>query len=171
MNRNLPSLSQTFFRLRDTSLALIVPMPHSIDLSSYEKAAIDEEPWRSSSASATDDDSDSVTLLGRSKNKSRSSHDYPCSRSPLLYIIDLFLIAVIVIFATRKPIADIPVDVQLGGDVAGYVPRFSEEVVRFRSYPEFISNHSSEASLSEAREHWTRLLPGVLRQLSLFSPG
>jgi hypothetical protein len=31
--------------------------------------------------------------------------------------------------------------------------------VRFRSYPEFISNHSSEDSLQKAREHWMQLLP------------
>jgi hypothetical protein len=166
MTPNMATFSRALLHLRDSSLGIIIPMPHSIDFSSLEKAVIDEELWPAGSSSEIDDDTASTMLLGVPKEKSYD--DYSFSRSPLFFIIDLFLIVAVFVLVQRSPTSEAPIDVQLGGDIAGYVPRFSQKIVRFKSYPEFVSNHSSEASLEEARKHWMQLLPRTCRKISSF---
>jgi hypothetical protein len=136
-------------------------MPHSIDIGNYEKVPTVEEQWHpniSSSSSSIDDED--TTLMSDGKKKPWPKHDIKWIRSPFMFLLDFFLVALIVILTIRRPPLESAANsAGLQGDVFGLVPRFDEEIVTFQAHPEFISNHSSEESLTEAREHWIKLLP------------
>jgi hypothetical protein len=48
------------------------------------------------------------------------------------------------------------------GNVTGFVPAFSRQVISFQKAPQFISNHIAESSLIEARGFWKTLVPRQL---------
>jgi len=133
-------------------------MPRSIDLSNLEKVELGDEVWPTTVGSSESEEGDSTSpMLGNGKSKKRSSsRRIRWTRSPWMYLVDIFAIALIVIFWSRQPTST---HLDWQGDITGYVPSFSQQVVVFRSYPEFISNHTSLASLEEAREQWMKLLP------------
>jgi hypothetical protein len=145
-------------------------MPTSIDLGSYEKAPMLEDTWHSAtSASTSSEEGDAaVPMLKKKKNKNTINpwpeHPIKWIRSPWMFFIDLILVALVTIFYSREPKT---FHLDFSGDVTGFVPRFSQQVVTFQAYPEFVSNHSSVGSLKEAREHWMKLLP---REFSLMQP-
>lgn len=151
------SYAHARLRIRDSSQTITVPMPRSIDLSNLEKAAVDDEAWPPTVGSPSSEEGDSTSpMLGGGKSRRRSSSRSRWTRSPWMYLLDLFAIALIIIFWTRKPTSS---HLDWQGDITGFVPSFSQQVVVFRSYPKFISNHTSLESLQEAREHWMNLLP------------
>ena len=134
-------------------------MPTSIDISAYEKAPFLEDlnEEAPSASSSSDDGFDTTPMLKKNNNKNKGlARTMKWTRSPWMYFLDLCLIGVIVIFATRRPIVE---PVQLQGDVTGLVPRFDQQITKFRSHPEFISNHTSLESLREAQEAWVNFLP------------
>ncbi|QDS70405.1 hypothetical protein FKW77_009396 [Venturia effusa] len=138
-------------------------MPVSSDEGMHEKAPILEGPWHSADSSSSDEeggDAVSLALNGR-KQRKVGTKPWPESRiqwirSLWMFLFDLLLITLVMIFAFREPKS---AHLVFAGDISGFVPGFSQQVVTFRAYPEFISNHSSEASLKEARAHWIKLLP------------
>jgi len=137
-------------------------MPTSIDLAGYEKAPMLDDTWHSTTlaSSPSDDGDDTAPMLGE-KNKKKKARPWPehsimWIRSPWMFLIDLVLVTLVVIFWSTSPTSP---HLDLQGDIKGFVPSFSQQVVSFHAYPEFVSNHSSEASLKEAREHWMKLLP------------
>lgn len=135
-------------------------MPNSIDISAYEKAPFLEDlNEEAPSTSSTIDDGDDTTPMLKKKIDPRPAKPIRWIRSPWMFFLDLCLIGLIVIFATRKSNVD---PVQLQGDVTGFVPRFDQQITTFRSHPEFISNHTSLDSLREAQEAWVKLLPRML---------
>jgi hypothetical protein len=145
-------------------------MPHSIDIGSYEKAAILEESWSpnaSPSSLSEEDDDDTTPMLkvdASPQTIKKVIHPWPKHpikwiRSPFMFFLDLILVMLVVIFSTRKPAIYESSTAGLQGDIHGLVPNFDQQLVTFRAYPEFVSNHTSEASLKEAREHWMKLLP------------
>ena len=161
MRHDIPhSYVQALLRIRDPSLVVTIPMPRSIDLSNLEKAAIDDEAWPPTVGSSESEEGDSTSpMLGNGKKKRKAlslSRMSRWTRSPWMYLADLFAIALVIMFWSRQP-SSTHLDWQ--GDITGYVPSFSQQVVVFRSYPEFISNHTSLASLEAAREQWMKLLP------------
>jgi hypothetical protein len=131
-------------------------MPQSIDLASYEKAPILEEPWTPDgpTSSSSEDGDDTSPML--KKNKPWPEHPVRWIRSPWMFLLDLVLVALATIFYSRKPTTS---HLDWTGDVTGFVPEFSQSIVTFQAYPEFVSNHSSIESLAEAREHWMNFLP------------
>lgn len=149
--------------------SLFLRMPSSIDMDSYEKAPMLEDTWQSAipSSSSSEERGDTVPMLKERKErkerkaglKSWQEHPINWIRSPWMFVIDLCLIVLIMIFATREPKS---AHLDFAGDVTGLVPKFSQQIVTFRAYPEFVSNHSSEESLKEARAHWMDLLPREL---------
>jgi hypothetical protein len=140
----------------------IIKMPNSIDLGSYEKAPMLEDTWHSATpaSSSSDDGDDTIPMLKKRKTKPWPEHPIKWIRSPWMFLIDLILVALAMIFWSREPTTS---HLDFQGDISGFVPRFSQQVVTFKAYPEFVSNHSSEASLKEAREHWMKLLPREFR--------
>jgi len=153
------ALARSFLALKLSSQALIVPMPDSIDLAAYASAGIgDEETWVGHHPQSDDEASDNATLLEKeaASGPRHKSRGMSWLRSPWFFLVDIVLVAmVMMLFATT------PVNQHLDflGDITGYVPSFSKQVVVFRSHPEFISNHTSLESLKNARQHWMDLLP------------
>jgi hypothetical protein len=132
-------------------------MPRSIDIAHYEKAPTDDEwPPTAGSSSASDDIEDTAPMLGKKRTRPWPAGKINWLRSPWFYLLDLLMIALIMIFFARKPTT---YHLQWQGDITGFVPTFSQQVVTFRSYPEFVSNHTSLDSLAEARSAWVKLLP------------
>jgi hypothetical protein len=138
-------------------------MPTSIDLGSYEKAPMLEDTWHSAASTSTSsEEGDATVPMLKAKKRKKTvltswpEHPIRWIRSPWMFLIDLFLLTLVIIFWSREPKSS---HLDFSGDITGFVPRFSQEVVTFQAYPEFISNHSSEDSLKEAREHWMKLLP------------
>lgn len=86
------------------------------------------------------------------------------ARSAYFYILDVFLIAIAILAFFSRPRHH-----QQQGDATGYVPAFGSHLVVFENHPEFMSNHSSEASLIEARESWKTLVPRKTPQRILSS--
>lgn len=149
----------------------ILGMPSSMDVSSYEKAPMLEDTWHSAASTSAASEEGEITmpiLKGDKRKKilSKPWPEYPIKwiRSPWMFFIDLLLIILIMIFATREPKS---AHLDFAGDITGFVPKFPQQIVTFRAYPEFVSNHSSEDSLKEAREHWMDLLPRELPNLPL----
>lgn len=141
-------------------------MPSSIDIGSYEKAPMLEETWHSDNPSSfsSDEGGNAVPTLKGSKQKKAELKPWPENpikwiRSPWMFLVDLFLIILVMIFASLEPRS---AHLDFADDVTGFVPQFSQQIVTFRAYPEFVSNHSSEESLKEAREHWMNILPREL---------
>lgn len=150
----------------------VTRMPSSIDIGRYEKAPMLEGTWHpdNPSSSSSDEGGNAVPMLKGSKQKKAGLKPWPehpvkWIRSPWMFLIDLFLIILVLIFASREPRS---AHLDFAGDITGFVPKFSQQIVTFRAYPEFISNHSSEESLKEAREHWMDLLPRELPHIFLF---
>ena len=138
--------------------SLSVAMPNSIDIAVYEKALFLEESGEraGSSSASTSDNGEHVLRMIHRTPKSRTRKIFSCTRSPWMYFLDLCLIGLVVILATRKASEEL---VQLQGDITGLVPRFDQQVTTFRSHPEFISNHTSLESLRKAQEAWVDFLP------------
>jgi hypothetical protein len=144
-------------------------MPHSIDLGNYEKVPILEETWppKVPPSSSSEEDDDSTPML-KDENPMIAAkrsilpwprHPIRWVRSPFMFLLDLVLVMLVVIFSTRKPAILESTNAELQGDIHGLVPNFEPQLVVFKAYPEFVSNHTSEASLREAREYWMKLLP------------
>lgn len=138
-------------------------MPSSIDIGSYEKAPMLEDTWHSATSTSTSSEQgdDAVPMLKKKKQKktvlkSWPEHPIKWIRSPFMFLIDLVLLTLVMVFYSREPKNS---HLDFAGDITGFVPLFSQQVVTFQAYPEFVSNHSSEVSLKEAREHWMKLLP------------
>jgi hypothetical protein len=138
-------------------------MPSSIDIGSYEKAPMLEDTWHSATSTSTSSEEgyDPVSMLEKKSKKktvlsSWPEHPIRWIRSPFMFLIDLVLLTLVMVFYSREPKTS---HLNYAGDITGYVPVFSQQVVTFQAYPEFVSNHSSEESLKEAREHWMKLLP------------
>ena len=145
------------WNIKDNCRSMIVPMPQSLDLSSYlQKTSMDEEKFLSSPSSSDDSNAEERTLLGKTESQSSTSRDPRWVRSPWFFLMDCFLIALVAISYSYAP-KDL--HLSLLGDVTGFVPKFTTQIVTFKSHPEFISNHTSLESLREAREHWISLLP------------
>jgi hypothetical protein len=96
-------------------------------------------------------------------------------RSPLFFLLDVLLVLALFYFAFQYHGQLHCLDCQ--GDTTGYAPAFSSQIIIFRKHPEFISNHTSLASLREAREHWKTLVPRmyslgptILSKSNVFSP-
>jgi hypothetical protein len=134
-------------------------MPNSIDISSYEKAPFLEDRGRVNASTSGSEDGDDMTPMLEKKGEPWPAKRIRWIRSPWMFFLDLCLIALVVIFAGRKPCVE---PVQLQGDVTGFVPHFDQQITTFRSHPEFISNHTSLDSLKEAREAWVNFLPRML---------
>lgn len=121
-----------------------------------------EDTWHSAtSMSTSSEEGDAAGPMLKKKKQEKTLKSWPehpikWIRSPWMFLIDLVLAALVMIFYSREP-KTAHLDFQ--GDVTGFVPIFSQQVVTFQAYPEFVSNHSSEGSLKEAREHWMKLLP------------
>lgn len=101
------------------------------------------------------EDSDSTPFLN---GELKTKRNLKITRSPYLFILDAFLIIILtclLVFLHKTHIT------LLGsqGDITGYVPSFRRQLVVFEQHPEFISNHTSEASLVEAQQHWKTLVP------------
>jgi hypothetical protein len=146
-------------------------MPHSIDLGAYEKVPLVEEAWppNAPSSSSGEEEDDTTPMLTNDAKQTVKKviqpwprHPIKWIRSPFMFFLDLVLVMLVVIFSTRKPAVSESTTAGLLGDIHGLVPNFEPQLVTFRAYPEFISNHTSEASLREAREHWINLLPREL---------
>lgn len=82
-----------------------------------------------------------------------------CSRSPLLYVIDLILALAVAFLLFRRHTYERAQQFDLNSDITGYAPQIDHRLVTFTKQPYFISNHSSLESLREAREHWKTLVP------------
>jgi hypothetical protein len=80
--------------------------------------------------------------------------------SPKFFFFDALLVMICGYIAFRGIHKHEPSHLDWQGDVTGFVPPFSHQIVTFRNHPEFISNHTSEASLIKAREFWKTLVPG-----------
>jgi hypothetical protein len=146
-------------------------MKHSIDLGAYEKVPLVEEAWPPNvpSSSSVEEEDDTTPMLKNDAGKTSKKviqpwprHPIKWVRSPFMFFLDLILVMLVVIFSTRKPAVFESSPAGLLGDIHGLVPSFEPKLVTFRAYPEFVSNHTSEASLREAREHWMNLLPREL---------
>lgn len=108
------------------------------------------------SCKEADDSAFDRTPRDRSSIRHRQTKKRQCSRSTYFWILDVFLgltcTYLLILMRSRTNLG-------LQGDLTGYVPRFSNEIKTFASGPNFISNHTSEASLADAREHWKTLVP------------
>ena len=134
-----------------------------MDLVEYKRVP-DDEKWEPSLPSIASEEAadfeDTTPMLSDQKDGRKR----PWLRSPLFYVFDVLLLASCLILVLRsRPHRSL--DCQ--GDVTGYVPSFPQEIVTFRSHPEFISNHTSEASLAETQEHWKKLVPRKFNFASL----
>lgn len=140
-----------------------VIMPNSMDISAYEKVPFlenleDGTTSTTSTTSRSDEGDTSVAVLSRSM-LSRPSPHVNVVRSPWMFLLDLGLVILVLIFAVRKSHVN---GVQLQGDVTGFVPQFDHEITTFRAHPEFVSNHTSIESLQIAQKAWTEFLPRKL---------
>jgi hypothetical protein len=157
MSRSSQSLWRTSLGLKNISQNFLLSMPRSIDLSSYSRVVSGaQEQFLPLARSSHESGSDNTTLLEKSEGPITETPRGIFIRSPWLFMLDaLLLVMVMVIYASN------PVSLHLSflGDITGYVPNFSQQIVVFGSHPEFISNHTSLESLKEAREHWIKLLP------------
>ncbi|TID16018.1 hypothetical protein E6O75_ATG09076 [Venturia nashicola] len=122
-----------------------------------------EDTWQSTntSSSCSEEGGEVDPMLSGTKQKKSGPKAWPehpikWIRSPWVFLLDLFLVTLIMLFASREPKS---AHMDFAGDITGFVPKFSQQIVTFRAYPEFVSNHSSEESLKEARAHWMNLLP------------
>ena len=91
----------------------------------------------------------------------RTSNRRPWSHSPLIFLFDALLVLACTFLVLHQRTL-LHLDWQ--GDLTNFVPRFSQQIVTFQQHPEFISNHSSEASLAEAREFWKTIVPRGYRK-------
>jgi len=140
-------------------------MPQSIDLSSYEKAPILEESWREAiPPSSSSDEGDDTTPMLKKKATPWPAKPIRWIRSPWMFLLDFFMIALVTIFYGQKPFTT---HMDFLGDVTGFIPRFSQQITTFRAHPEFVSNHTSLESLQEAREAWMEFLPRELTNVLL----
>ncbi|KAF2404538.1 hypothetical protein EJ06DRAFT_526620 [Trichodelitschia bisporula] len=158
------SLLAARLHLADATQSLILPMPPSVDLSTYEKTALMEEvPWPSISGSSTstiaEEEEDTSPMLPTHNEKRTRRRRCSRTRSPWLFLLDAALLAVLVLVVIRQQRPTLHEAPGLMDDVTGFVPNFSTETVVFSSHPQFVSNHTSEASLREARDAWMGLLP------------
>jgi hypothetical protein len=131
-------------------------MPNSIDISNYEKAPFLEDTERGNGSSSSSVNGEGFDEALGTGVKSWPARPIRWIRSPWMFFLDLCLVVLVVIFAGWK--ADIE-PIQLQGDVTGYIPHFDSQITTFRSHPEFVSNHTSLASLKEAQEAWVDFLP------------
>lgn len=160
----VPKLSNLFLHPSTETFRFVVTgMSSSIDSGSYEKTPMLEDTWHSTTSTSppSEEGDDAVPMLIKKEQKKtllKPWPDHPIQwiRSPWMFLIDLMLILLATIFYSREPIS---AHLDFSGDITGFVPRLSQQIVTFQAYPEFISNHSSEGSLKEAREHWMKLLP------------
>jgi hypothetical protein len=151
------SLWRASLGLKHISQTFILSMPRSIDLSSYGRTGVGEEAqFLPIARSSHDSDSDNATLLEKAEGPIMKTPRNHFIRSPWLFLLDVLLLVMVMVYYAATPIS---LHLSFLGDVTGYVPNFSQQIVVFGSHPEFISNHTSLASLQEAREHWIKLLP------------
>jgi hypothetical protein len=81
------------------------------------------------------------------------------SRSPLFYLLDLGLVVALAFLFIRRN-HDVKLEhLDLQDDITGYAPKIGHQLVTFKEAKHFISNHTSLASLAEAREYWKTLVP------------
>lgn len=173
MGMNLPSVCRVPYVQPSPDSRFSIPaMPSSINIGSFEKAPMLEDTWPSAtlSSSSSEQGEEAVPMLNGCKQKKTGSKPWPEQpikwiRSPWMFLLDLCLVTLVVIFAYREPKS---AHLDFAGDISGFVPQFSQQIVTFRAYPEFVSNHSSEESLKEARAHWMNLLPRKLPGTDLF---
>jgi hypothetical protein len=101
------------------------------------------------------EDSDSTPFLG---GKRKATRLVRISRSPYMFILDAVLvITALCLFVFLHKTHITLLDSQ--GDISGFVPNFRHQLVVFEQHPEFISNHTSEASLADVQKYWKTLIP------------
>lgn len=112
------------------------------------------------SSSSTDDEEKSIKYDSPAEIPTQTPLSHVrFSRSPFFYLLDLGLILAFTFFLIRRNAESKVARLDLQDDITGYAPKFGHQLVTFKTAPQFISNHTSLASLAEAREYWKTLVP------------